>query len=140
MRVNATQANNFYGMYKFSCGQDFSASVTCPGGCADECTMFTGYGTTLTGSSVMAMRKVTFPSDYYTSLYVDENLLDFVLIFRNNGGIKSTALINSYTVVGTKLQNIKASFVNYYDFSASNYNKGTRIPMMIRIGGGVLPS
>ncbi len=63
-----------------------------------------------------------------------------MLIFRNNGGIVSTGLINSYTIVGTTLQNIKAAFVNYYDFSAANYNKGTRIPMMIRIAGGVLPS
>ena len=70
-RVNSTQALNFYGMYRFSCGKDFSSSLTCPGGCSDECTMFTGYGTANTGSSVMAMRKVTFPSNYYTSLYAD---------------------------------------------------------------------
>lgn len=88
----------------------------------------------------MSMRKVTFPANYYTSLYADSNLLDFVITFRNDGAIVSTALINAYTVVGTKLKNIKASFVNYYDYSATRYNKGTRIPMMIRIGGGVLPS
>jgi hypothetical protein len=139
-RVNSTQTNNFYGMYRFSCGKDYSATLNCPGDCSDDCTMFTGYGTTVRSSSVMAMRRVTFPSNFYTSLYADENLLDFVLVFRNNGGIVSTGLINSYTIVGTTLQNIKAAFVNYYDFSASNYNKGTRIPMMIRIAGGVLPS
>lgn len=102
--------------------------------------MFTGYGTSNLGSSVMSMRKVTFPSNYYTSLYADNNLLDFVITFRNNGAIVSTGLINAYTVVGTTLKNIKASYVNYYDYSASKYNKGTRIPMMLRIGGGVLPS
>ena len=37
------------------------------------------------------------------------------------------------------MQNIKASYVNYYD-SSSNYNKGIRMPTMIRIGGGVLPT
>jgi hypothetical protein len=37
--------------------------------------------------------------------------------------------------------NIKASYVNYYDYSGNNnYNKGTRIPMMLRIGGGILPT
>jgi hypothetical protein len=89
----------------------------------------------------MSMREVTFPSNYYTSLYADQNLLDFVIVFRNNGGIVSIGLINAYTVVGSKMQNIKASYVNYYDLgSNSNYNKGTRIPMMLRIAGGVLPS
>jgi len=102
--------------------------------------MFTGYGTSTLSSSVMSMRKVTYPSNYYTSLYADSNLLDFVITFRNNGGIVSTGLINAYTVVGTTMKNIKASYVNYYDLSSSNYNKGTRIPMMLRIGGGVLPS
>ncbi len=102
--------------------------------------MFTGYGTGNYGSSVMSMRKVTFPNNYYSSLYADSNLLDFVITFRNNGNIITTGLINAYTIVGTTLKNIKASYVNYYDFSATNYNKGTRIPMMIRIGGGVLPS
>lgn len=88
----------------------------------------------------MAMRKVTFPANYYTSLYADSNLLDFVITFRNDGGIVSTGLINAYTVVGTTLKNIKASYVNYYDYTSTKYNKGTRIPMMLRIGGGVLPS
>jgi hypothetical protein len=43
---------------------------------------------------------------------------------------------------GAKLQNIKAAYVNYYDNSLNNnnYNKGVRIPMMVRIGGGVLPT
>ena len=141
VRVNTNQASNFYGMYKFNCGKSFSASVSCPGGsCADECNMFTGYGTSNLGSSVMSMRKVTFPSNYYTSLYADSNLLDFIITFRNNGVVTSSGLINAYTVVGTTLKNIKASYVNYYDYSASKYNKGTRIPMMLRIGGGVLPS
>lgn len=102
--------------------------------------MFTGYGTGDLGSSVMAMRKVTFPSKYYGSLYADSNLLDFVITFKNNGNIVSTGLINAYSVVGATLKNIKASFVNYYDYSATKYNKGTRIPMMIRIAGGILPS
>ncbi len=73
----------------------------------------------------MSMRKVTFPSTYYSSLYADDSLLDFVITFRNNGGIVSTGLINAYTIVGSKMQNIKASFVNYYDYTSSYYNKGT---------------
>lgn len=51
----------------------------------------------------------------------------------------STTLINAYTMVGAKMQNIKASYVNYYD-SVTNFNKGPRIPTMIRIAGGVLPT
>lgn len=102
--------------------------------------MFTGYGTQNIGSSVMSMRKVTFPTGYHSSLYADENLLDFVISFRNNGNVVSTGLINAYTIAGTTMKNIKASYVNYYDYTASNYNKGTRVPTMIRIGGGVLRS
>jgi len=71
-RVNTAGVSNFYGIYKFGCGKSFNSLINCPGGtCADECTMFTGYGTNNLGSSVMAMRKVTFPSNYYTSLYAD---------------------------------------------------------------------
>ena len=51
----------------------------------------------------------------------------------------STALINAYTMVGAPMQNIKASYVNYYD-GTSQFNKGIRIPTMIRIAGGVLPT
>lgn len=87
----------------------------------------------------MSMRKVTFKENYYTSLYADQNLLDFVVIFYQGATIASIGLINAYTVVGSKMTNIKASYVNYYDASSSNYNKGTRVPMMIRIGGGILP-
>ncbi len=140
VRMNTTQSYNYYGMYKFGCGKSFSAAVSCPTtSCADECTMFTGYGTSDLSRSVMAMRKVTFPANYYTSLYADSNLLDFVITFRNNGAIVSTGLINAYTVVGTTMKNIKASYVNYYDYNSAKYNKGTRIPMMLRIAGGVLP-
>lgn len=62
------------------------------------------------------------------------------MTFRNNNGLVSTGLINAFTIVGSRLQNLKASYVNYYYFTTSNYNKGTRIPTMLRIGGGVLPS
>lgn len=43
---------------------------------------------------------------------------------------------------GAKMSNIKAAYVNYYDANTSPfpYNKGVRIPMMVRIGGGVLPA
>lgn len=51
----------------------------------------------------------------------------------------STALINAYTMVGAPMQNIKASYVNYYD-ATTQYNTGIRIPTMIRIAGGVLPT
>jgi hypothetical protein len=66
-------------------------------------------------------------------------LLDFVIMFYQGSTLVSTCLINAYTVVGSKMVNIKASYVNYFDYSASSYNKGTRIPMMLRIGGGILP-
>jgi hypothetical protein len=87
----------------------------------------------------MAMRKVTFKSGYHSSLYADSNLMDFVFIFSHGAGVASYALINAYTVSGTKIQNIKAAYVNYYDNINGYYNKGVRIPMMLRISGGVLP-
>jgi hypothetical protein len=101
--------------------------------------MFTGYSKNDAGSSVMSMRKVTFPANYYSSVYADNNLMDFIVIFTQAGNIVTTSLINAYTVVGARMQNIKAAYVNYYD-DGTNYNKGVRFPMMLRIGGGVLPS
>ena len=53
--------------------------------------------------------------------------------------LASVCLINGYTISGKKMDNIKASYVNYYH-DGSDYNKGIKIPMMIRIGGGVLPT
>lgn len=103
--------------------------------------MFTGYGTANYKSSAMAMRKVTFDStQYHSSVYADDSLLDFVVVFLQGTTFISSSLINAYTMVGAKMQNIKASYVNYYEStSGSYYNKGTRIPTMIRISGGVLP-
>jgi hypothetical protein len=89
----------------------------------------------------MAMRQVTFPANYHSPIYADSNLLDFLLFFYHGSQVISYSLINGYTLSGKKLQNIKASYVNYYDNSAnSNYNKGKIIPMMLRIGGGILSS
>lgn len=86
------------------------------------------------------MRKVTFPStQFHSNVYADQNLLDFLVVFLQGSGFVAASLINAYTMVGTKIQNIKASYVNYYDFDANNYNRGERIPTMIRISGGVLP-
>jgi hypothetical protein len=63
-------------------------------------------------------------------------------MFKHNNSVVSYCLINGFTMSGAKLQNIKAAYVNYYDNSLNNnnYNKGVRIPMMVRIGGGVLPT
>ena len=88
----------------------------------------------------MAMRQVILERSYHPSIYADNNLLDFLFIFTHGTQIISYCLINAYTVTGAKLTNIKASFVNYYDNNAGSYNKGVRIPMMLRIGGGILPS
>jgi hypothetical protein len=127
-------------MYKFQCGTAYDAGA-CSGGCSDECNMFRGWGEQDLSSSVMSMRRVTFPTDYYSSLYADENLMDFVITFNQGGSLVTTGLINAYTLVGSKMQNIKAAYTNYYDNSANNaYNKGSRIPMMLRIAGGILPS
>ena len=129
-------------MYTFKCGTSFitTPSPACTSNCAAECTMFSGYGTTTGQSSVMAMRQVIFPTGYHPSLYADNNLLDFLFIFTHGTQIISYCLINGYTVTGAKLTNIKAAYVNYYDNTAGSYNKGVRIPMMLRIGGGILPS
>jgi hypothetical protein len=103
--------------------------------------MFTGYGFTDQKGAVMSMRQVTFPSGFQSSIYADQNLLDFVMIFKQGSTIVSYALINGYTVTGATMQNIKASFVNYFYNTANGaYNTGIRVPMMVRIGGGVLPS
>lgn len=86
------------------------------------------------------MRKVTFPStQFHSSVYADGNLLDFLVIFLQGSGFVAASLINAYTMVGANIQNIKASYVNYFDFDATNYNRGERIPTMIRISGGILP-
>ena len=62
-------------------------------------------------------------------------------MFLRGSTIMSTALINAYTMVGAPMQNIKASYVNYYDRGSGNsFNRGMRIPTMIRIAGGVLPT
>jgi hypothetical protein len=130
-------------MYNFQCGEGYTTPTTptCASNCAAECQMFTGYSLTNKGSSIMAMRQVIFPDGYHTPIYVDNNLLDFLFIFSQGGSVISYCLINGYTVTGAKMQNIKAAYVNYFDNSASSaYNKGSRIPMMVRIAGGVLPS
>jgi len=89
----------------------------------------------------MAMRQITLPSGYHSPIYADSNLLDFLFIFRHNTDVISYCLVNGYTVTGARMQNIKAAYVNYYDNSGTgDYNKGVRIPMMVRIGGGVLPA
>ena len=88
----------------------------------------------------MAMRQVTLPSGYHTPIYADGNLLDFLFIFSQGATVMSYCLINGYTVTGARMQNIKAAYVNYFDNTAGAYNKGSRIPMMVRIAGGVLPA
>lgn len=138
----AGSTNNYYGMYKFSCGDAYSypATASCASTtCIPECNMFTGQSSNNLGSSTMAMRQVTFPTGYYSSVYADNNLLDFIVFFTQAGGIVTASLINGYTVVGARLQNVKAAYVNYYD-DGFNYNKGVRIPMMLRIAGGILPT
>lgn len=104
--------------------------------------MFSGYSLSNKGTSLMSMRQVVLPSGFHTSLYADTNVLDFLFMFKHNSTVISYCLINGFTMSGTKLQNIKAAYVNYYDNynSPYAYNKGVRIPMMVRIGGGILPS
>lgn len=57
-------------------------------------------------------------------MYADENLMDFLVVFLQGTGFVSASLINAYTMVGAKMQNIKASYVNYFDYDTNNYNKG----------------
>jgi hypothetical protein len=87
--------------------------------------LFTGYGSANYNAGVMAIRRVTFPSSqFHSSLYADSNLLDFLVVFRQGAGFVAASLINAYTMVGAKMQNIKASYVNYFDHNSNNYNKG----------------
>lgn len=130
-------------MYNFQCGSTYTTPTGCISSkCETECNMFTGMSNTDKGSSVMAMRQVVLPNGYHSPIYADKNLLDFLLIFKQGSQIISYCLINAYTVTGARMQNIKAAYVNYYDNAVSPYayNKGIRIPMMVRIGGGVLPA
>lgn len=102
--------------------------------------MFTGYVKTDYKSTVMSMRKVQFSStEFHSSLYADDNLLDFVVVFIQGTSYVSSSLINAYTMNGAKMQNIKASYVNYYVRTNGYYNKGSVVPTMIRISGGILP-
>lgn len=144
IQIRTTDASGLfnYGLYKFDCAQAYTASPSCANGnCATACNLFTGYGTANSNAGVMAMRKVTFPSSsFHSSLYADSNLMDFLVVFLQGTGFVSASLINAYTMVGAKMQNIKASYVNYFDYDSTNYNKGERVPTMIRISGGVLPS
>lgn len=72
--------------------------------CSVACNMFTGHGTADYQSTVMSMRKVEFPStEFHSSLYADDSLLDFVIVFIRGGTYVSSTLINAYTIVGTKM-------------------------------------
>jgi len=104
--------------------------------------MFTGYSLSNQGAAVMAMREVVLPTGYHSPLYSDKNLLDFLFVFKHGSSVVSYCLVNGFTMTGAKMENIKAAYVNYYDSSSNPFpfNKGVRIPMMVRIGGGVLPS
>jgi hypothetical protein len=126
IQIRNNASTNFYGLYKFNCAQAFTATPSCYNGdCATACNLFTGYGTSNYNAGVMAMRKVTFPStQFHSSLYADSNLLDFLVVFLQGTGFVAASLINAYTMVGTTMQNIKASYVNYFDYDATNYNKG----------------
>ena len=101
VRVNEEQAYNFYGMYKFECGDAYISPADClSSDCQNECNMFRGYGSTNLDRSIMAMRKVTLPNGYHSSIYADSNLLDFLLVFIHDTQLVSLSLINGYTVVG----------------------------------------
>ena len=43
--------------------------------------MFSGYGISNGGGTVMSMRQVTFTSGYHAPIYVDNYLLDFLFVF-----------------------------------------------------------
>lgn len=86
------------------------------------------------------MRRVVFPSGYQSPLYADNNLMDFILAFYHGSTLISNSLINAYTIKAARMANIKYSYVNYYDNGGTTFNKGVRIPMMARLGGGILPT
>lgn len=123
IRNPGSNSKNFYGLYRFECGSAYTGTPSCVGGdCATACNMFTGLSTSDFGAGVMAMRRVIINS--HSSLYADEKLMDFVVVFLQGNTVVSSTLINAQTVVGDRLRNIKASYVNYFDNSATSYNKG----------------
>lgn len=139
--TNDSSGNPLYGIYVFNCGGAVNSTSYCPSGvCKSTCQIFKGYSTSDTYGGVVSMRRVTFPSGYHSPLYADSNLLDFVVAFFQNGALVSSTLINAYTIKAAKLTNIKYSYVNFYDNGGSIWNKGVRIPMLARVGGGVLPT
>jgi hypothetical protein len=139
--VNDSNGKSLYGLFTFNCGSLVNSTTYCSGGsCKSICQMFKGYSTSDTYGGVVSMRRVTFPSGYQSSLYADNNLLDFVVVFTHNNGLVSSTLINAYTIKAAKMANIKYAYANFYDDGWSYYNKGIRLPTMARIGGGVLPT
>ena len=139
--VNDSSGNPLYGIFVFNCGGSVNTTTYCPGSvCKSTCQIFKGYSTSDTYGGVVSMRRVTFPSGYHSPLYADSKLLDFVVAFFQNSVLVSSTLINAYTIKAAKLTNVKYSYVNFYDNGGSIWNKGVRIPMLARIGGGVLPT
>lgn len=100
-------------------------------------------------AGVFSLRRVRFPENFQSQIYPDDKLLDFVISFSratttgantvSDFAIISATLINAYTIMDSQIINIKAAFVNFYG-SPIEYNKGSRIPMFLRIGGSVLSS
>lgn len=138
--VNDASGNSLYGIFIFNCGDPVNTTTYCGASCKTHCQIFKGYSASNTYGGMVSMRRVTFPTGYHSQLYADDNLLDFVVSFYHNSNMVSATLINAYTIKATRMANIKYSYVNYYDNGASIYNKGVRVPMMARIGGGVLPT
>lgn len=139
--VNDSSGSPLYGIFVFNCGGAVNTTSYCPGSvCKTTCQIFKGYSASDTYGGVVSMRRVTFPAGYQSPLYADSFLLDFVVAYFQNSVLVSSTLINAYTVKAANMANIKFSYVNFYDNGGAVWNKGVRIPMLARIGGGVLPN
>lgn len=89
----------------------------------------------LTGEAgIAAMRNVNFIPGYQSPVQANDKNLDFIVCFYHAGTLVSASLINAYTIKPQSLQSTTISLINTYH-DGTLYNKGDRIPTMMKISG-----
>jgi hypothetical protein len=80
------------------------------------------------------MRNVNFKPGYQSPVQANDRNLDFIVCFYHAGTLVSASLINAYTIKPQSLQSTTISLINTYH-DGTLYNKGDRIPTMMKISG-----
>jgi hypothetical protein len=96
--------------------------------------MFKGANGLNGGGGVVSIRGLNFTSGYQSPIKSSLYNLDFIIAFYNGGDLVSSSLINAYTVSSVRLAKSKITLVNTYS-DGTNYNKGSRIPTMLKYYG-----